>query len=49
MTAFVIERGDLRRDSPLGVGADPAGEDDDLALVALDVFEIFDEDRLMKL
>lgn len=49
MAAFVVKRRDLPGDAPRGVGADRAGEDDDLAFVALNVFEVLDEDRLGKL
>ena len=49
MAAFVVERRNLRGDAPGRVGADRAGEDDDLAFVALHVFEVLDEDRLREI
>ena len=46
MAAFVVKRRNLRGDTPCDVSADGAGEDNDLALVTLNVFEVLDEDRL---
>ena len=49
VAAVAVERGDLCGDAAGLVGADGHREEDDVALVALHVLEVLDEDRLVGL
>ncbi len=46
---LLVEWSEIHGDAPLGVGSVCDGEEDDVAFIALDVFEILDEDGFLHL